>query len=160
MKKNIAAALLLGSILIFKAEASVISFFVVETGLPDNMGVNKHSLLWEDSFMDVFFDSGYIVSNYPMLRFNVKQEGNIQEIAGFDVFEAIDASVDFVLIAKLDYSSPIDAPDRISLYIFKVKQHEIIYERLIQGKKYSSEKDASGDIKKIIKELVQFVVRL
>ncbi|MCL2208709.1 MAG: hypothetical protein FWC19_05905 [Treponema sp.] len=160
MKKSVAAALLLGIILIFKVEASSISFFVVETGLPENMGVNKHSLLWEDSFMDVFFDSGYIVSNYPMIRFDAKQEGGIQDIARFDVFEAMDAGVDLVLIAKLDYSSPIEAPEAVSLYVFKVKQHEIIYERSFQGKKYGSEKDAVSDIKKIIKELAKFVVRL
>ena len=159
MKKNI-AAIILGVFLIFRTEASVISFYVIETGLPQNAGVNKHSLLWEDAFMDVFFDSGYIVSNYPMLRFAACQEGNIQDISGFDVFEAIDASVDYILIAKLDYPSAINPPEIISFYLFKVKQHEIIYEKQISGKRYGNDKDASADIKKVIKELVQFVFNL
>jgi hypothetical protein len=159
MKKNI-AVIFISVFLIFKAEASVISFYVIETGLPQNTGVNKHSLLWEDAFMDVFFDSGYIVSNYPMMRFATCQEGNIQDISGFDAFEAIDASVDFILIAKLDYPSAINPPEIISFYLFKVKQHEIIYEKRISGKRYGSDKDAATDMKKTIRELVQFVFNL
>jgi hypothetical protein len=160
MKKNIAAVIFLGVFLILKAEASVISFYVIETGLPQNAGINRHSLLWEDTFMDVFFDSGYIVSNYPMMRFPACQEGNIQDISGFDVFEAIDASVDFILIAKLDFPSAINPPEIISFYLFRVKQHEIIYEKQISGKRYGSDKDARADMRKTIRELVQFVYNL
>jgi hypothetical protein len=160
MKKNLAAVILFGILLTFKAEASLISFYVVETGLPENAGVNKHSLLWENTFMDVFFDSGYIVTNYPMMRFATAQEGNIQEIAGFDPFEAIDAGVDYILIAKLDYPSAIHPPEIISFYLFTVKQHEIIYEKQISGRRYGSDKDAIADMKKIIRELVQFVFNI
>jgi hypothetical protein len=95
-----------------------------------------------------------------MMRFAACQEGNIQDISGFDVFEAIDASVDYILIAKLDFPSAINPPEVISFYLFKVKQHEIIYEKQITGKKYGNDKDASTDMKKTIRELVQFVFNL
>jgi len=160
MKKSIIAGIVFSIFLTFNAEASLISFYIVETGLPEDAGVNRFSVLWENAFMDSFFDSGYIVTNYPTLRFNSKPEGNIHEISGFDVYEAREAGVDYILITKLDYSSPVQEPELISFYLFKVDQHEIIYEKQIDGKKYASDRDASLDLKNIIKELVQFVVNL
>jgi len=160
MKKIIASLFLSCVLFVSTAEASLISFLVVETGLSHNSGRNRHSVLWENAFMDVFFDSGYIVSNYPMQRLDYLPEGNIQDISGFDVFEAKDASVNYILIAQLDFNSPINAPDLISLFVFKVEQHEIIYEKQIKGKTYGSERDANNDLKNIIRELVKFVVNL
>jgi len=160
MKKRIITLFLFGAILALNAEASLISFLVVETGLSENTGVIKHSALWENAFMDVFFDSGYIVTNYPMMRLVPKPEENIQETCGFDVSEAKDAGVDYLLIAKLEYESAVLPPQLISFYVFKVEQHEVIYEKQINGKTYGSDRDASDDMKKVIKELVQFVVKL
>jgi len=160
MKKRIIPVFLFGIILALNAEASLISFLVIETGLPENAGILKHSALWENAFMDVFFDSGYVVTNYPMMRLTSKSEGNIQEICGFDVSEAKDAGVDYLLIAKLEYVSAILPPQVISFYVFRVDQHEVIYEKHVNGKTYGSDRDATDDMKKIIKELVQFVVKL
>jgi hypothetical protein len=160
MKKRIVTAFLFGIILALNAEASLISFLVIETGLPENAGNIRHSALWENAFMDVFFDSGYVVTNYPMMRLASKPEGNIQEACGFDVSEAKEAGVDYLLIAKLEYVSAIYPPQIISFYVFRVDQHEIIYEKQVRGKTYGSDREASDDMKKTIKELVQFVVRL
>ena len=160
MKKDFAFVLLLGIILLFKVEASLISFQIVETGLPDNAGINRHSVIWENAFMEVFFDSGYIVSNYPMMRFDSNPQGHIQDIARFDVFDARDASVDYILIARLDFSSPINGPELISLYVFKVDNHEIIYERKHNGSVNRSERDMNDEIKRLIRDLVRFVTNL
>lgn len=160
MKKSIFAAVIFGVFLVIRAEASLISFFVIETGLPEETGINQNSIIWENAFMDVFFDAGYIVSNYPMLRYETKPEGNILEISGFNVFEAKDAGVDYILISKLDYSPPAQLPESISFYVFKVDQYEIIYEKHINGKNIRGGQLANDDLKTIINELARFVINL
>ena len=159
MKKGL-AVLILCLFPVLSAQASLISFYVIETGLNEESGRNRHSTLWENAFMDVFFDSGFIVSNYPMLRLNEKPNVPIIEACGFCVEEAIDAGVHYILIAQLDFSNAMRAPDEISLYVFKVIDHEIVYERQIAGRNYGSDRDATEDMKKTISPLVQFVRNL
>jgi len=156
MKRGV-AAVFFGIFLAFSVEASVISFYVIETGLPLDGERNRHSLLWENAFMDVFFDAGFVVSNYPMLRLGSKPEDNgIIEASGFDIDEAKDGGIDYILIARLDYDSVLQPPDEISFFLFKVIQHEIIYEKRIPGKSYRSDRELSADLKVIIKELLPF----
>jgi len=156
MKKGVAAAFF-GIFLALSAEASMISFYVIETGLPLDGGRNRHSMLWESAFMDVFFDAGYIVSNYPMLRLESKPEDNIIEVSGFDVDEAREGGIDYILIALLDYDSVLQPPGEISFFLFKVIQHEIIYEKRIPGKSYKSDRETTADLKTIIRELLPFI---
>lgn len=159
MKKGL-AAVIFGIFLTLSAEASLISFYVVETGLSPEGERNRHSQLWENAFMDVFFDAGYIVSNYPMMRLDKKPTSGIQLACGFDVFEARDAGVDYILIAQLDYASALNPPSEITLYVFTVAQHEIIYERRVEGKAYRSERDANSDLRNILFDIVRFVTNL
>jgi len=155
MKRGVIAAFF-GIFLAFSVEASVISFYVIETGLPLDGERNRHSLLWENAFMDVFFDAGFIVSNYPMLRLDSKPEKSIIEASGFDIDEAKDGGIDYILIARLDYDSVLQPPGEISFFLFKVIQHEIIYEKRIPGRSYKSDREISADLKTIIKELLPF----
>ncbi|MDR2596365.1 MAG: hypothetical protein LBC76_03480 [Treponema sp.] len=160
MFKGIITAALFGFFLTFNIEAieaSMISFYVIETGLPEKAERNKHSTLWENAFMDVFFDHGYIITNYPMLRLGAKPEESIIKASGFDVDEAKDAGIEYILIAQLDYDSLLKGPEEITFYLFTVAQHEIIYEKKISGKSYGLEKDEFNDLKTIIKEFVRFV---
>jgi hypothetical protein len=156
MKKGVAAAFF-GIFLAFSAEASMISFCVIETGLPPDGERNRHSVLWENALMDVFFDAGYIVSNYPMLRLESKPEDSIIEACGFDVDEAREAGIDYVLIALLDYDTALQPPGEISFFLFKVVQHEIIYEKRVPGKSYRSDRETTADLKTIIRELLPFI---
>jgi hypothetical protein len=124
-------------------------------------GRNRHSTLWENAFLDVFFESGFIVSNFPMLRLVSKPETSIIEACGFCVEEALDAGVNYILIAQLNYNNNVSrGPEDISLYVFKVIEHEIVYERHIAGRNYGSDRDATDDMKKTIGSLVQFVRNL
>jgi len=158
MKKGVIAAFL-GVFLAFSIEASMISFCVIETGLSPESERNRHSMLWENAFMDVFFDAGYIVSNYPMMRLDSKPVDSKSTIraSGFDVDEAIEVGVDYILIARLDYDTALQPPGEISFFLFKVTQHEIVYEKRIAGRSYKSNREVSDDIKTIIRELLPFI---
>jgi hypothetical protein len=160
VKKRILIAIFLGIFFTLQIEASVISFYVIETGLQTEGAKNRNSVLWENAFMDVFFDSGYIVSNYPMMRLSSKPEGNIIEASGFDADEAKDAGVDYILVTQLYYDNAQLPPSVITFYIFRVNNHQIIYEKQITRMASKPEKDAYEDMKAVIKELVQFVTNL
>jgi hypothetical protein len=160
VKKHILIAIFLGIFFTLQIEASVISFYVIETGLQTEGTGNRNSVLWENAFLDVFFDSGYIVSNYPMMRLSSKPEGSIIEASGFDADEAKDAGIDFILVTQLDYDNALLPPSVITFYIFRVSNHQVIYEKRIAGIAERPEKDAYESMKTIIKELVQFVTNL
>jgi hypothetical protein len=159
MKKSVILAIF-GFFLAFTAEASVVSFYVIETGLSSESRRSQYSIIWENSFMDIFFDSGYIVSNYPMLRLESKPAESIIEAARFDIDEAREAGIDLVMIAQLNYSSILQPPEDVSIYIFTTVQEKIIYEKHYPGKNYRTEREASEDIKVIINELVKFIYKL
>lgn len=143
--------------LAFSVHANVISFYIVETGLSLEGERNISSLLWENAFLDVFFDAGFIVTNYPMMRMERKPQESIIEAAGFDLAEAKDAGIDYILIAQLDYSNPSNGPENVTVFVFKVSNHLIIYEKKITGRTFRNERDAIEELKKIVRELVPVI---
>jgi hypothetical protein len=159
-KKSVLIATLFGIILTASAGASVVSFIVVETGLPYEAPKNRNSQLWEDAFLDVFFDSGYIVSNYPMMRYPVKPEGGIIEVCGFDSGEAEEAGIDYIIVARLDYESALLPPYSVVFYIFRADNHQVIYDKQISGISGRVERESYEEMKRTIRPLVQFVASL
>jgi hypothetical protein len=154
MKKSIAIAIF-AIFLTFSAEA-MISFHIVETGLPYESERSRHSIQWENTFLDVFFDAGYIVSNYPILRLESKPDESILEASGFDVFDAMESGIDYILIAQLDYETVGQAPKGTSIYIFSIARVEKIYEKHFSVNSYRSEREELEEIKKIIGDQVKF----
>jgi hypothetical protein len=157
MAKSIFLAVVFGIFLNLNAGASMVSFFVIETGLPEEGGNNRHSQYWESAFMDVFFDAGHIVCNFPIQRLQSKPEGEILRAISFDMDDARSAGVDFVFITYLDYNPDSMMPAEISFFIFKVNSREKILERRIAGKTYGSTREEVDDLKSIVRGLVPFI---
>ena len=155
--KKMALTAVLAAFLTISVYANVISFYIVETGLPLESERKTASLLWENAFLDVFFDAGFIVTNYPMLRLETMPQGSIIQAAGFNLAEAQDAGIDYILIAQLDYTNPSNGPDNISFFVFKVSNHLIVYEKKIVGRNFRNERDASEELRKIVLELVPVI---
>jgi len=147
----------LGFLSVFGVEASMISFSVIETGLPPEAGRNQYSVRWENTLLDVFFDAGHIVSNAPIVRLDTKPSGDIMQASAFDIEEAISGGVDFVIFAQLDFSSGAPAPGEISFFIYRITGREKIFEKRIAGKNYRSTVDEVDDLKIIAWELVPFL---
>jgi len=76
---------------------------------------------------------------------------------GFDVDEAVDAGVDYILIARLDFDTALQPPGEILFFLFKVTQHEIVYEKRIAGRTYRSDREVSDDLRTVIRELLPFI---
>jgi len=153
MKKTI-LAIFMGILLVFGVQATNITFSVIETGIPRARDVARHSILWENAFFDVFFDAGYIVGNLPILSLESKPTDDIFYEAGFDVYEARDVGIDYMIITQLDYFNDFQTPAEISFFIFRITPHETLFERKIAGKEYRTEREAYDDIIRIVRELV------
>ena len=156
MKKSVFAAVIFGIFLNFNA-AAMVTFFVVETGLPDNMEYSNQSIVWENAFMDVFFEAGHIISNFPIIRLDSKPEGDILYEIDFDLENGREMGINFIIIALLEYDDRIKAPGEISFFIFNVVTGEKSYERQITGKTYRSVSEEFNDIKSIARGLIPFV---
>jgi len=155
MKKGI-TALIIGFLLSFNAEASMISFFVIETGLPREGGANQHSQRWENAFMDVFFDEGHIVSNSPIQRLISKSSDDIQREISMHIEEARDGGIDYALITQLDFNADF-VPCGISFFIYRVTPQEKVFERRFTGRSYRSSRDEVDDLKTIARGLIPYI---
>jgi len=156
MSKRIAFILITGLFLSINAHSSMISFFVVETGLSDNAVNIRHSDVWENALMDVFFDAGHIVSNAPILRLERRPQGDILDIVGYDAMDARRSGIDFILIAILNYTSESQIPGEIHFFIYRVNSNEKILERQIPGKTYRNTREEYDDIKAIVRGFVPY----
>jgi len=150
------AMLIFAFFTVFGVEASMISFLVIETGLPQEGRVNQHSVLWENTLLDVFFNAGHIVSNAPIQRLEAKPSADFLQSSAFEMErEAIDGGVDYIVLAQLDYFSD-SSPGEISFLIYRVRGRVKVLERRITGKSYRSTGDELEDMKIIIGELVPY----
>ena len=154
MAKRTITAAFMSIFLVFGVEAEMVSFLVVETGLPQEGERKQHSEHWEDSLLDVFFEAGHIVSNSPVLRLDSKPSGEIINAVTADMDEAKEGGADYFIIAQLDYAPGSQTPDEISLVLFRIVPYKKIYEKQITGKKYKSAKEETDDLKKIARGLV------
>jgi hypothetical protein len=84
--------------------------------------------------MGVFFDTGHIVSNSPMLRITEDfQEDELPEDAWIAIREALDGGAEFFVIAKLDYQHPPRVlgkepqPRAISIRLFRTNPFSFVY---------------------------------
>jgi hypothetical protein len=156
MKKHLLFVICLALFLNFSLGAMV-TFYVIETGLPENGALNRYSELWENAFMDVFFDAGYIVSNAPILRLHSKPSGDILQAVAGNMSDIALFGIDYVLIAVIDFNSESQAPGEITLLIYKVSPKEKILERQINGRANRSSRDEFDDIKSIVRGLVSYI---
>jgi len=139
------------------ASASLVAFHIVETGIPENRQPYQYTGIWEDAFMNVFFDAGYIVSNAPVLRLETKPSDDILNYVLNGNSEIRNFGIDYLLIAQLDYNGDTRQPAEINLVIFRVITNEKIYERKIEGKTYRSTREGQADIETIIRGLVSYI---
>jgi hypothetical protein len=154
MAKKITFVFFIGVFFVINIEASVVSFFIIESGLPAEMVKNQHSQQWENAFFDVFFDAGHIVCNAPMIRIDSKPKMSIEKFVQDEMDEAKQGGAEFLIVAQLDFSGDSMAPREISLILFKITPYKLIHERKITGKSYKSEKEELDDLKNIVKGLI------
>ena len=145
---------LFGLFLILNAEGSMVSFYLIETGLSENVSDNNYAVQWENAFMDVFFDGGLIVSNAPILRLLNKPSGDI--LRHVNMNEAKNAGIDFVVIGQLDFAFN-GAPSDITFFIYQVTPREKILERQFQGRTSRPAREEFEYMKSIARGLITYI---
>jgi hypothetical protein len=122
----------LALILTASAQGATISFMVIETGLKEEIPTIGSSKLWEDALLGVFFDTGHIVSNTPILRIPEKPLQDLPDEAKRPFDEALAGGMDFFVIALLDYKNPSQIgqpvkPRAISLRLFRTRPYKFLF---------------------------------
>ena len=155
MAKKMLAVFVFGFFLVLGAEATMVSFVVIETGLTQDDGINQRSVQWENALLDAFFDAGYIVSNVPMVRFDSKPSGRLEDLVSRDIVAARAGGAEFLIVAQLDYAPGSLSPNDISLVLFSIiPPSSRIHENQVSGKTYRSEREEMEDLKSIVGEFV------
>jgi hypothetical protein len=126
--------------------AANVNVVVVETGVSGaentTTGAFEASSLWENSFLDVFFEAGHIVSNSPVLRlghlgakdFPGRESPNKEFPPELDIEleDAVAGGAEFFIIALLAYPpGAVDRrakPEQVSLRIYTTRPYGFVYE--------------------------------
>jgi len=154
MLKRATIAIIIFVSLIFSVKAATVSFYVIEAGLSGDVDLKQsQSILWENAFLDVFFDEGYIITNAPIMRLEKKPSDILQVV---DITEARGFGVDYMLIVLLDYKKELPAPNEVSFYIYKVLKKEKVLEKKIPLKREYSQEDYLS-MKSIAKGFVPYI---
>jgi len=157
MFKKIMMTAVLALIITFSAQAAMVSFLVIETGLGEDEIQRQHTQQWENYLLDVFFEAGHIVCNAPILRLEKKTMEDLPKEARNDFNEAADGGVEYFIIAQLDYSDGSMNPNEISLRLFTLAPVKKVHEKKYTAKSYKTADDETNDLKKIAGELIPFI---
>ena len=142
---------------VFPISAATVSFLVIESGLSMEGPENQYSGLWESGLLDVFYESGHIVSNAPRMRLEYKPTGSFPEEAKKDLDEALEGGVEYFIIALLEYQNRGEnshRPQNISVRMFKTQPLKIIYEKQFAEIKSENLGDEYSSLKQLVKGLV------
>ncbi|MDR0878735.1 MAG: hypothetical protein LBN21_11830 [Treponema sp.] len=141
--------------------AAMVSFLVIETGLPMEAASNQHSGLWESGLLDEFFEAGHIVSNSPILRIDQKPSTPFPEEAEEAFDEAVAGGAEYFILAVLDYTvasdGSVEKPGKVSLKVYKAVPQKLLYERQYADKTSRSTADEFSNVKKTVRGLVSRV---
>ncbi|MCL2600795.1 MAG: hypothetical protein FWD88_06410, partial [Treponema sp.] len=151
--KSIAIGLFMCAVAVSGLYAANVSFLVMETGVPRDGASSRYSIMWENGLLEVFFESGHIVSNAPRMSLTdtVISEGFPSEAAR-DHADARNGGMDYFLIAIIEH------PSRdVSLRLFTTTSQKMIAERAYPGSSTRTVREENENIRTAVREMAAFV---
>ena len=142
MKNYLVIGLFLGLITVFPLNAANISFMVMETGQNKEDPTGQYSILWENGLLEVFFESGHIVSNFPIMRIDENPASDFPSEAKEDFENAQMGGMDFFLVSIVDYTR-----SGVSMRLFSTKSPRMIREEKYTVKSFKSSREEYENIK-------------
>ena len=140
-KKTIVQALLFCIIAIPLYPASV-AFLIIEAGPPREGPTSQQTIIWENNLMEVFFESGHIVTNSPILRLTQRPEDGLPHAAVSDFEDARNGGMDFFVIAVVNHP----APHNVSLRLFRTNSPELVTEQTYTDRAFRTRKEEQDTI--------------
>jgi hypothetical protein len=128
--------------------AATVSFLVMEIGQSKTDPNYQYPVIWENNLLDIFFESGHIVSNSPILRLSVKPSGNFPDEAERDYENAQKAGMGYFIVAIVDYIG-----SDVSLRLFSTKSRIMIQEQKYAVETFKNVKDEQEKIKAAIRTI-------
>ena len=131
MYKRLGSLMLLFAILVFPASASMVTFLVVETGLGDEIASSQYSSLWEGGLMEVFFNAGHIVTNYPIARMDKKPAVDLSGNIKLDFDEATEGGAEYFILGFLEHQiqGRSAVPTGITVKLYRTDSRELVFEQ-------------------------------
>jgi len=142
LKQCILVGLFAGIIAVSPLEAATVSVLVMEAGQPREKSEGQYSILWENSLLDVLFESGHIVSNSPRIQVAQKPADDFPAEARRDLVSAQEGGMEYFLVAIVDYAGA-----GVSLRLFNSKSPQMIYEYQYTIKPFRNAREEHESIK-------------
>jgi hypothetical protein len=137
-----------------------VSIMVVETGLKETGGGKDTASKWESGMMDVFFDTGHIVSNARSIVLNGIEAETILETIGHELREAEEGGAAYFVLAVLDYENKtVDTktPNRVSLRLYNIDKHTLIAEETYNWSKKLQQSDYFSNAKRAVRLIIPYM---
>jgi len=142
-KKRLVFSLFFCAFLLPPVFGATVSCLVIETG-PSGSPKSQYSAMWENNLMDVFFDTGHIVSNARMIRLDRKPAENLPTAAENDYLDARANGMDYFVIAIIEQNQ------NVSLRLFKTNSRDLIKEQVYAYSVSKTAREENDNIKKAI----------
>ena len=142
-KKNIVLMPVIFALAASPLCAATVSFLVIEANPPREITASQHSIMWENSLMDVFFESGHIVTNSPILRLGHVPDDGFPAEAERDLELAKEGGMEYFLLAIIRHP----APHNVSLRLFRTDSREMLLEHQYTDMTYRTSKEENDAIK-------------
>ncbi|MCL2043441.1 MAG: hypothetical protein FWG89_04810 [Treponema sp.] len=147
LKKTVIQIFLLCVVFIIPLNAASISILVIEAGLSSSSPASSKSAMWENGLMDVFFESGHIVTNASISRLpDIPDEEEIPYLTEREFDEAKEGGMNFFLVAIVSHPSP----HNVILRLFSTETSEMLLEYSYTDSTHRSDRAEYESIKENI----------
>jgi len=152
LKKHVFTGLCIGFVAVFFAPAplgaATVSVLVMEAGQSRENQGGLYPIQWENGLLEVFFDSGHIVSNFPKIQIAKKSDDDFPPEASRDFNSAQEGGMEYFLVAIVDY-----AQSNVSLRLFSTQSSKMIHEQRYAASTFRSSKEEYEKIKTAVRTM-------
>jgi len=152
LKNRICVGLCIGLFALSPLGAATVSVLVMETGRTGENPAGQYPTLWENGLLDVFFESGHIVSNSPQLQLAEKPAHDFPGEARRDFDNAHSGGMEYFLVAIVDYTQA-----NVSLRLFSTASSRMIHEQKYTVTTFRNTKEEYESIKKAVKTMAAYL---
>jgi hypothetical protein len=131
--------------------AAAVSVLVMEAGRPGDLS-GQYSILWENGLLEVFFESGHIVTNFPRLSLDEKPADGFPDEAERDFENAQLGGMDYFLVAIVNY-----VLSDVSLRLFNTDSTQMIHEQKYPVTTLRNTKEEYDKIKMAVRAITAYL---
>jgi hypothetical protein len=151
LKKTVVIGMFIAIFTVFPLGAATVSVLVMEAGSPGEQ-TGQYSIMWENGLLEVFFESGHIVTNSPRISLGEKPVDGFPDEAEKDFEGAKLGGMDYFLLAIVDY-----ATSNVSLRLFNTKSPKMIREQKYAVTTYRNIKEEYEKIKTAVESMAAYL---